>query len=114
MTHRLTLQEVLEQHKNQNRRMTRISDRNFLLELARTLKLNYNRRKLIWLTDQNLAELNSAEDRSEEHTSELQSRFDLVCRLLLEKKNYTHYSYHYIKFRSNLQFLQKNIFIQFK
>src|SRR5699024_11660138 len=27
--------------------------------------------------------------RSEEHTSELQSRFDLVCRLLLEnKKNY--------------------------
>src|SRR5207249_7390459 len=27
------------------------------------------------------------EVRSEEHTSELQSRFDLVCRLLLEKKN---------------------------
>src|SRR5699024_11745576 len=27
--------------------------------------------------------------RSEEHTSELQSRFDLVCRLLLEKKNKT-------------------------
>src|SRR5207249_7669531 len=27
--------------------------------------------------------------RSEEHTSELQSRFDLVCRLLLEKKNTT-------------------------
>src|SRR5699024_12819224 len=25
--------------------------------------------------------------RSEEHTSELQSRFDLVCRLLLEKIN---------------------------
>src|SRR5207249_8262049 len=27
------------------------------------------------------------DQRSEEHTSELQSRFDLVCRLLLEKKN---------------------------
>src|SRR5207249_7406613 len=27
--------------------------------------------------------------RSEEHTSELQSRFDLVCRLLLEKKTIT-------------------------
>src|SRR5438067_10698465 len=27
-----------------------------------------------------------AAGRSEEHTSELQSRFDLVCRLLLEKK----------------------------
>src|SRR5699024_12802235 len=29
-------------------------------------------------------------DRSEEHTSELQSRFDLVCRLLLEKKTTRH------------------------
>src|SRR5207249_5680759 len=28
----------------------------------------------------------SGPTRSEEHTSELQSRFDLVCRLLLEKK----------------------------
>src|SRR5438132_10771368 len=28
----------------------------------------------------------AAEDRSEEHTSELQSHSDLVCRLLLEKK----------------------------
>src|SRR5207249_6269084 len=28
----------------------------------------------------------SLQERSEEHTSELQSRFDLVCRLLLEKK----------------------------
>src|SRR5437868_7489448 len=26
--------------------------------------------------------------RSEEHTSELQSRFDIVCRLLLEKKKW--------------------------
>src|SRR5256884_1642664 len=29
----------------------------------------------------------SGEVRSEEHTSELQSRLHLVCRLLLEKKN---------------------------
>src|SRR5207249_7750806 len=29
--------------------------------------------------------------RSEEHTSELQSRFDLVCRLLLEKKKNNHH-----------------------
>src|SRR5207248_10207976 len=28
--------------------------------------------------------------RSEEHTSELQSPYDLVCRLLLEKKNKNH------------------------
>src|SRR5699024_12221935 len=32
----------------------------------------------------------SAKSRSEEHTSELQSRFDLVCRLLLEKKKNIH------------------------
>src|SRR5438132_2635331 len=31
----------------------------------------------------------SAGGRSEEHTSELQSHSDLVCRLLLEKKNKT-------------------------
>src|SRR5438874_5232954 len=33
------------------------------------------------------ATLNIIDNRSEEHTSELQSRRDLVCRLLLEKKN---------------------------
>src|SRR5207249_5358124 len=36
----------------------------------------------VW--DQRLPQ--TAGSRSEEHTSELQSRFDLVCRLLLEKK----------------------------
>src|SRR5437868_11056575 len=30
---------------------------------------------------------NREQGRSEEHTSELQSRFDLVCRLPLERKN---------------------------
>src|SRR5690349_22457802 len=34
--------------------------------------------------------------RSEEHTSELQSRRDLVCRLLLEKKNHFCYSIFYV------------------
>src|SRR5260370_23804950 len=34
-------------------------------------------------------------NRSEEHTSELQSHLNLVCRLLLEKKNkYQHHSKH--------------------
>ena len=32
--------------------------------------------------------------RSEEHTSELQSRTNLVCRLLLEKKKTTHTTLH--------------------
>src|SRR5699024_12853586 len=38
-----------------------------------------------WLKPGNVRRPERA-DRSEEHTSELQSRFDLVCRLLLEKK----------------------------
>src|SRR2546429_1203870 len=33
-----------------------------------------------------LSKASSSTDRSEEHTSELQSRLHLVCRLLLEKK----------------------------
>src|SRR5438094_5187422 len=32
------------------------------------------------------AQMTVDEERSEEHTSELQSPYDLVCRLLLEKK----------------------------
>src|SRR3712207_7027126 len=49
---------------------------------------------------QALAQRPAAHPRSEEHTSELQSRQYLVCRLLLEKKkinrpnNYTHTSEH--------------------
>src|SRR5207249_5447696 len=39
----------------------------------------------------------STTSRSEEHTSELQSRFDLVCRLLLEKK------------KINVQYIQSNV-----
>src|SRR2546429_1860149 len=34
-----------------------------------------------------LVHVGRADQRSEEHTSELQSRLHLVCRLLLEKKN---------------------------
>src|SRR3712207_7137399 len=40
--------------------------------------------------------------RSEEHTSELQSRQYLVCRLLLEKKNITYI--HYFRYSSLLYF----------
>src|SRR5699024_11532037 len=35
--------------------------------------------------------ISPASTRSEEHTSELQSRFDIVCRLLLEKKKNSQY-----------------------
>src|SRR6266513_5811872 len=39
--------------------------------------------------------------RSEEHTSELQSRFDLVCRLLLEKKKQDKHTSHLITKKKN-------------
>src|SRR5206468_12688965 len=41
--------------------------------------------------------------RSEEHTSELQSRSDLVCRLLLEKKKKKIFSSDHIKWRSTTE-----------
>src|SRR5207249_9766256 len=48
-----------------------------LLDLIRQQKMSIH--------DIQISEI-TAQYRSEEHTSELQSRFDLVCRLLLEKK----------------------------
>src|SRR5699024_11439691 len=47
--------------------------------------------------------------RSEEHTSELQSRFDIVCRLLLEKKLWRKtYKKLYIKYGGRYAFLNKS------
>src|SRR2546430_11961365 len=42
----------------------------------------------------------NAQTRSEEHTSELQSQSNLVCRLLLEKKKYQTYIQKTTKFHS--------------
>src|SRR5438132_11743740 len=42
-----------------------------------------------WLERRSHRRRNRCERRSEEHTSELQSHSDLVCRLLLEKKKLT-------------------------
>src|SRR5699024_11932853 len=55
--------------------------RKFIEEKSEYDEILTNRyaRALVWMG------LGSGVDRSEEHTSELQSRFDLVCRLLLEK-----------------------------
>src|SRR5690606_40505429 len=49
----------------------------------RLLKTDRNHEAWKYLAQRRLTE----EDRSEEHTSELQSRENLVCRLLLEKNN---------------------------
>src|SRR5699024_12355663 len=44
--------------------------------------------KVVLKRSDGLMPMQKTDQRSEEHTSELQSRFDLVCRLLLEKKKY--------------------------
>src|SRR2546426_6604034 len=45
---------------------------------------------LLFVYASDLPEIRALEDRSEEHTSELQSPCNLVCRLLLEKKKKSH------------------------
>src|SRR2546428_3575225 len=46
---------------------------------------------MLWKTEPRHLDLEfDITNRSEEHTSELQSRSDLVCRLLLEKKKKTY------------------------
>src|SRR2546430_13243175 len=44
----------------------------------------------------------SHDSRSEEHTSELQSQSNLVCRLLLEKKKKKHTNLHAVEQRTRL------------
>src|SRR2546426_7664663 len=43
-----------------------------------------------WLSEESVDDFRRLEKRSEEHTSELQSPCNLVCRLLLEKKKNIH------------------------
>src|SRR5438067_5594006 len=53
-------------------------------DLGDRVRLNAPVRSITQRGDALLIE--ASDVRSEEHTSELQSRFDIVCRLLLEKK----------------------------
>src|SRR5699024_11943176 len=87
------LYNQLDIYKEQsNRDKEQINTLNRLLENQQVLALESNK-KIQKLENQleeerqlNYSFDTSSNDRSEEHTSELQSRFDLVCRLLLEKK----------------------------
>jgi len=60
--------------------------RHALIPIAGDMQLLSTDNKARLLSD-SMATFAQATTRSEEHTSELQSRSDLVCRLLLEKKN---------------------------
>src|SRR5690349_24129122 len=62
--------------------LTQVQIVNLLSDLQRLYSLTY----LYISHDLSLMAQIADEIRSEEHTSELQSRRDLVCRLLLEKK----------------------------
>src|SRR6266516_5321731 len=50
--------------------------------------------------------------RSEEHTSELQSPYDLVCRLLLEKKKHPIMRYTYVKKKQHTKMISKAKYIE--
>src|SRR3989440_7684303 len=88
-----------------SRRRHTISDRDWSSDVCSSDQLQSQaedsiRDLIVTGVDRKSTRLNSSHDqisyavfclRSEEHTSELQSRSDLVCRLLLEKKK-THVS----------------------
>src|SRR5206468_12453669 len=61
-----------------------LTKKNFPPPSARTPKRSFSTRRTI--PPAKFSRAPSSNSRSEEHTSELQSRSDLVCRLLLEKK----------------------------
>src|SRR5699024_12614685 len=65
-----------------------IIEKNNIKQLAENMNYLFSNPELI-----NEMRINAAK-RDREHTSELQSRFDLVCRLLLEKKNDSENSVH--------------------
>src|SRR5260370_14271883 len=57
------------------------------------------------------ARFSSGSSRSEEHTSELQSHLNLVCRLLLEKKKHTSELQSHLNIVCRLLLEKKNIYI---
>src|SRR5438094_277277 len=71
---------------------TGVAGWNEALGAARGMNDRYGEARVLWARGRSYALQSPADwsaalaDRSEEHTSELQSPYDLVCRLLLEKK----------------------------
>src|SRR3712207_7302117 len=77
-----------------DKRADRVVERTRLVEDPRDAVLRDHRRQAVRAQQEDVARhrgdrLHVDLDRSEEHTSELQSRQYLVCRLLLEKKKNT-------------------------
>src|SRR5699024_11331989 len=78
------LLDELARREQQTRKQTEISNDQRALTADREME---QRKPLLESRKPGLDRLAVATGQSEEHTSELQSRFDIVCRLLLEKKN---------------------------
>src|SRR5437868_9254567 len=83
----------------------------YTLSLHDALPIYPRLRRSYWTVRAHPVRIRSAPPtRSEEHTSELQSRFDLVCRLLLEKKkkktNTTHTQKKQIQTKNTNQIIQ--------
>src|SRR5699024_12112811 len=84
-----TLYLVGNNHEQRSYHFTsRSIDQNFWEGRSHPASLLFLRKRKMYLLNRSKWRWknNRPSDRSEEHTSELQSRFDLVCRLLLEKK----------------------------
>src|SRR5690606_42100110 len=74
-------------HSFPTRRSSDLASWKFAAPLARAVPLPATSRRHGWSTNPPPSPADCAlNSRSEEHTSELQSRENLVCRLLLEKK----------------------------
>src|SRR5690554_7501967 len=83
MARSLIKYEIIETTDGKAKELRRVTDR--LITLGKRGTLHARRQAIALLNDRDLVG-KLFEDRSEEHTSELQSRPHLVCRLLLEKK----------------------------
>src|SRR5699024_11554619 len=77
--------------KTKNVLLERRHKRNW--RLCSLCKSIYEWRVFTWCSGELSTKINyrMEPERSEEHTSELQSRFDIVCRLLIEKKKNIEY-----------------------
>src|SRR5216683_803823 len=77
-----------EETREERVKIAREAERRFRRKVAWGARCGDETRVFTTLSLPVMTRLRMPERRSEEHTSELQSRSDLVCRLLLEKKKY--------------------------
>src|SRR3712207_7362832 len=80
-----SIQDAVDRRFYRARYDTRETLASFSTALRDEVELDALRLRLVGVVEKTLSP-----KRSEEHTSELQSRQYLVCRLLLEKKKYTY------------------------